>query len=666
MVKKLLFTCAVSIFYVAVQAQDYIETRLVYEGATPMKFTNEWQYLSSDVYLFHPGQFSRVLNEVAGANRIFKRKDQLQFLSITAKLKDLKFFGKDEMIYPLYNFKVNRDKDKQLKADVSTTKEVIRLLDNLPLSSVTDVVEADIAGKAITRNNKIKILQVVSEQMINISKLTNPTEATLYLVGELGKFMQSTLGNKQYEFSSTIRLYEGENFNQQLHSIKVYVFVPRGKQVTIHTRRLERFLAGKPGDVNRKVLADMLRYDDYPVMVVANYRSKYQMPVLVGEEISPEKIAARKIKVEQDYAGNLINDEIYTQEKRFIAFLDLFSIFKKDLESYTLASRMGNKLYISQSVFAVFNHYRELVRMRQERDKEFCGVSSYDNIFKQEYDAVMRDARLFMEKDHSLKSCRAMVHDFIDMAEERIEMDSLSREVLLNHIYSVELPPEDYMKAFAEGREILSVIAVLENAQLQTVYRSLMDSLKMMPPDSLAALQRDLLVRNANSSNCKLCRRKVMEDVKHFDARYEQKQQEFWFSVRDTLVLNGERALFGFLKMQLQFHDKISCDSVDDRPIVQKLQGKIEEYGLLVDSLNSMLTRNNRATGLVELEAYCVTVQGLLGELAQTGQLIVENLPLVAVGPEVPKMKKDDEKIDDSGIGCGDADSVESAVQTGE
>ena len=94
-------------------AQQNIETRLGYSYNDKFEFSDEWQYLSTDIYLFNGGQFNRVLNELESGVKKKSKKNyayELEYLFITAQLKNLKLFGNDQIVYPLFNFHINTGK----------------------------------------------------------------------------------------------------------------------------------------------------------------------------------------------------------------------------------------------------------------------------------------------------------------------------------------------------------------------------------------------------------------------------------------------------------------------------------------------------------------------------------------------------------------------------
>ncbi|HEY4649988.1 MAG TPA: hypothetical protein VIG72_01185, partial [Pontibacter sp.] len=221
-------------------AQKNIETRLGYTYTDKFEFSDEWQYLSTDIYLFNGSKFTRVLNELEqGVKKPKKRyRQQLEYLFITAQLKNMKLFGNDEIVYPLYNFYVNQE-NNNYKTQVSDNLEVVRIIDKMPLSSTQNNIDATINAKAVTNDEGDQVFNLVANQLVNLSKLTTPTGAVLSLVGEFGNLLSTRTRKREYRFSSTIRLYEGQDFDTRLHSVKVYVFVPGDvKTVTIKPARL--------------------------------------------------------------------------------------------------------------------------------------------------------------------------------------------------------------------------------------------------------------------------------------------------------------------------------------------------------------------------------------------------------------------------------------------
>ena len=111
----LLFIFQVPFLY----AQQGIKTLPEFKYTVKYKFTDEWQYLSTDMYLFNSAKFNHLINDIAEKNSLnygkkwMKKKKKnaefIEYLMLTANIKDVKFFGGD-LTYPIYNFQVKPDK----------------------------------------------------------------------------------------------------------------------------------------------------------------------------------------------------------------------------------------------------------------------------------------------------------------------------------------------------------------------------------------------------------------------------------------------------------------------------------------------------------------------------------------------------------------------------
>ena len=582
-------------------AQSDISTKLLFEENSDISFTSEWQYLSTDIYLFNTNKFERLINDLDNDQRkVFKKKNELEFLTITAKLKNLKYFGNSEIVYPIYNYKVGNNAVASNDSRSSSSQEVIRLIDNLPVSSVDDVVEAKIEGRAVTKNKKNELLNIISNQLINISNFKNPTEAAFYLVGEMGQYMKSLISSTDYQFSSTIRLYEGDNFSKKLHSVKVYALLPPGRDAFIRTTNLNRLVKSTNPDVNRKSLDELIRYHDYPLIVVVNYKSKYEMPVIVGEEVTPELIAQRKVQVEKDYDNGLINDAIYRQEKAFTEYLEKFAELNKNLQSYSLALQMGNQLYISQTLFDIITNYREMLTIRQSRDIEFAEMSAYENVFKPEYESVMRNADVYMEKDRNLKSCHIIAENlFLMNNNDSSFSDPQMREAFLSAFYSVELPESKYLQASVMGREILAQITMLENRHYRDVFLPKVNQLMANKSSDLSQQYRNSLLREVNKTSCEMCKTKVLSGIRSYDERYRDYLIDRAVTKKDSVVKFAETAIFDLYQKEECLNNNL--EMYEDNPpvwynlVTEKHKQLLGQLGLLevVLSVSNELNTNN-------------------------------------------------------------------------
>jgi hypothetical protein len=206
----------------------------------------------------------------------------------------------------------------------------VRLIDNLPLNESNEVIDAEINGEAITQKNTNEFLKLIGKQLQNLSSLSKPNMAILDLIGELGKYIESKTAGKQYKFSSTIRLYEGQEFDKRLHSVNVFVFVPSSiNKVNIYSSALENYVdITENPEVNQEILGKLLRYKKYPTIVVANYKSRYNSQLVIGDQINFDYLNKRKLKIQNAFQNELINETTYDQELKLIEFLEIFADLK--------------------------------------------------------------------------------------------------------------------------------------------------------------------------------------------------------------------------------------------------------------------------------------------------------------------------------------------------
>ena len=235
MLKKIIFLIFLLITGINLIAQEDIHSLKIFSYNTDYKFTNEWQYLSSDFYLLYPNKFNKLLNEIAGISVKKRRnwqkftKDKINSLLITAQLVDVKNY--DNILFPIYYFQVGTS-EEGYKTRYSTSHQEIHLIENLPLVSINKDINIKLETKAITENKKNTVVRTVAKQLKEISRLTNPSEAVLSIIGEFGKLMdhvETKNGDKQYQFSTTVEIFEKTDFNKQFHSISVFAFMPNSK-----------------------------------------------------------------------------------------------------------------------------------------------------------------------------------------------------------------------------------------------------------------------------------------------------------------------------------------------------------------------------------------------------------------------------------------------------
>ncbi len=556
-------------------AQRDIEPKLIYSDTSNYTFTGEWQYLSTDIFLFNGDKFSNLINELDFArvepkkNRRKKTSlelEQLEYLFITASLKNVKFFGDNDVTYPLYNFQISKDKDSKYQTFVSDNIDHVRIIDNLPLYSAKDYIDAEIQVKAITNNDRDQILSLVAMQLKNLSKILTPTDAVMGIIGEFGNFIESNTKKKEYKFSSTIRLFEQKNFDTRIHSLKIYALsTANSKPVEISTLSFQNFLdTVNHGNVNRDIIKQLLTYKQYPIIVVVNYKSLYRMDPVSGDEVTFANIEKRKLKVENDYRQGLINAETYRQEKDFTTFLTVFANFKNHLDVYNLNYRTGNTDAISGSLFRVMQYYRQLIKAFEEMKFKYKGNNTFSSIFYREYESVLGFASLYLDDDHNLKSTKDLVNTLIRLENSyNVAPGELEQNIAALRFSGIFKP--ELMNQNLEGQLINSQIARLEESLYRTTFEAEVQSLNEVQPSFKTKNSSSKLLGLIKNTSCGICRERSIAAINSFGQRMDEFNRKMELTRKDSLVLAMEPWVFKNLE-QLQlvkknFQEIYSLDS---------------------------------------------------------------------------------------------------------
>jgi hypothetical protein len=592
------------------QAQTGIQTRLAYTYQDKFDFSDEWQYLSTDIYLFNGSKFTRVVNELEnGAGRDKKNyRQNLEYLFISAQLKNIKVFGNDNVIYPLYNFTVGTDK-KEYTTEISDNIEVIRIIDKLPVSDESKNIDATISAKAITNDNSGEMFNIVSSQLLNISKLANPTGALLSLVGEFGNLLGSTSKKKEYRFSSTIRLYEGQDFDTRLHSVRIYMLVPPdAKAPTLRMARFAEYLGSGVSNLDRKKLEDLVNYKDYPYLVIANYKSLYKTDVLSGNEINSELIEKRKQKINNAHDAGLVKDETYKQEMYYIEYLRTFAELKQNLNNYKLNYKNNVSEANSRTLFSIIQSYRGLKNIQRQREKEFAKNSTFQTIFKPEYQAIAATADLYLEGDHNLKNSKDLVLTLLELDTEiKNNPNAAKREVYLAKLNSVELPGKDFLSATIEGEAIIRYIKQLEELQYKELFEKDVNRLAQLPATDENLPIRNSLLEKAGATKCLHCREQVKETVLAFNKRYEAAKAEEAAKKAEELRKLADQKISEFLKKKYCIENNLNnaFPQKDQMPAyMARFSEKNNDLGKQTEELNAAVKEGPRQTNLAGLLEY--------------------------------------------------------------
>lgn len=595
-------------------AQRDIEPQLIFNDTARFSFTGEWQYLSTDIYLLNGERFSDVINELEFVRleqsqrrrrRSAMAEERLEYLFITASLKHVKLLGDNSITYPLYNFQINRDADQKYHTYVSDNIDHIRIIDNLPLYTASDHIDAELQVRAITNNDRDMVLGMVASQLKNLSALGTLSGAVLGIVGEFGSFIEANTKKKEYRFSSTIRLFEQKNFNTRVHSIKLYALGPNGRPaMELNTAPLSAFLDTVGHTLNRATLAELVGHTQYPVIAVVNYKSLYQIAPISGDEVTFANIEKRKLDIENGYRQGLINADTYRQEKDFIGFLTVYAHLKNHLDVYNLNYRTGNADAISGSLFRVMQYYRQLLKAQHEMGYKYRTNGTYSSIFKPEYEAIVGFASLHLDNDHNLKSTKELVHTL--MAVERGEITSQAG--LEGQVAALRFSGtfrSELMAQEQEGRLIQAHIERLEASLYRSAYEAEVQRLDALPAIPSNQQAPALLMQRLSNTSCGLCRDRAIAAINGFGTRLEQHYLDRAQAQHDSLRNALQPWLFHAMergqRIGAALEQQLAADSAQQSALY--LQTKLHEAQRDLQNLRELLAQQPTGKGLATMQA---------------------------------------------------------------
>jgi hypothetical protein len=623
--------------------QSKIKTRLLHSDTSSFSFTSEWQYLSTDVYLFNGQKFTNLINELdftkeqKGGLFNFKKETNefLEYLYITASLKNVRFFDKQQITYPLYNFRIDREKDNRYRTYISDDIDHIRIIDNLPLYSAQDFIDAEINVHAITNNTGDQVMKMIARQLQNISKITNPSTAVLSLVGELGSFMESSSRRKEYKFRSTIRLYEKKDFDSRIHSVKIYAMVTdNSENYMVEDDKLQSYLLDLSNrSVDRKKLNKLLKFKSYPYLVVVNYKSLYRMDAVSGDEITFASIEERKIQIENDYKSGLINENTYRLEKDFIKFLTVFANLKKTLEMYNLNFKTGNSEAISNSVFNIVQYYRQMLETYRQIKFKYRNNSTFHRVFEPEYKSILGYAEIYLEKDHYLNNCRNLAETTLKLDTLNVQnLDSAEAERYLNHLHFADVFNQQHMREVPEGETIIRQIEQLEKKHYRKEFEDRIKQVEQLDgsqrkTDLTAKLHKD--ARRTHCLKCKDSALKVLSDYEKLRKNYKKQNA---LKKLDSIKKAEEKKIFKYLSqlndIQYNFNHLYRNDS--NSTAVEMIRAKMDRVDKQIRSLQSSLEKPAENVKENNLKK----IGDMISSILRTKRMIKDNLQFICAFSE--------------------------------
>jgi hypothetical protein len=530
---------------------------MCFADTTAFPFSGEWQYLSTDVFLFNGHKFDKVINDIylpstkKGKKRILAN-EKLEYLYITAQLMNVKYFGDNDVVYPLYNFQITNDKESKYQTFVSENIEAIRIIDNLPLYSAGNNIDAKIDVKALTSSDRDNIMGFFGKQLQNLAQTGSIGKPILALIGEMGNFIEANAKKKEYRFSSTIRLFEQKNFDTRLHSIRVYVMVtPNTPNIHMNTSFISKFMdTCTAAELTKVDLEKLLSYRTYPMIVVANYKSLYKLDGISGDEVNFANIDKRKVNVENNYRDKLISDETYKQEKTFTDFLTIFANFKSQIELYTLNARTGNIDAANNALGSIVQSYVGLLNEYNLINFKYKDNNIFIKSFKSEYSSIIDFASYYLENDPTLRGVKVMCATLVDLNKNGIPLKPAEQENALRNLRHRDNLNGDFNTKTKEGQNISTLINQVENSLFAQEFNPLIAKINSTPVSEIAKDENVVqLSEKMSSTSCQICRDRAQDAIKHYYNRLEDLQKVNRLKEYTELARNTEMSLFNYDKI---------------------------------------------------------------------------------------------------------------------
>ena len=536
--KSFVYFLIIIVFSISAYSQEAIKTIKKFNQISEYQFTNEWQYLSTELYLFNQTKFTKLINYLYPQKKKSlrpkkMRQENIEYLMITANIKDVKYFGGD-LTYPIYSFQATKDNETGYNVHVSDNDDVIHLIDNLPLPPTTNYIDALIEGKIITDKDKDKVIRTIADQLIQISAIPNPSGAALSVISELGKFMKTGVNKNMYKFNSTIRLYESRDFNKRFYSITLYVFVPSNKKaIYLKTDKLSEYIGTNDNpEINREILENLINFKSYPYFAVVNYKSKYSTEDVIGDEINFESIRQRRVRIQNKYdKGSIPNKATYNHEMKFLDFLEQFANFKSTVNTYRLNRKNKTFTDFSRSISLIAKQYQDLINSYNTTKSEFVDDDTFINSFKDKYLSILNTAGLYLEVDNQLKNGKALINtlSFLNSNKDN-ELNEEQYEKHLRNLYSVVLPADEEDNDLS--KQVNEAIIDLEMKLYSKYYEADVKQLNSIGDSDKGLELKKSIIEKIKTSNCKYCRTHISKEIEHYDALYSRKLK------KDALIEN--------------------------------------------------------------------------------------------------------------------------------
>ncbi|MDR0384859.1 MAG: hypothetical protein LBH60_02130, partial [Prevotellaceae bacterium] len=578
----------------------------------------------------------------------------------TAQLMNVKYFGDNDVVYPLYNFQISNDNESNYQTFVSENIEAIRIIDNLPLYSAGNNIDAKIDVKALTSSDKDNIMGFFGKQLQVLAQTGGIGKPILALIGEMGNFIESNAKKKEYRFSSTIRLFEQKSFDTRLHSIRVYVMVtPNTPSVHMNTVGISKFMdTCTITELTKSTLEKLLSYRTYPMIVVANYKSLYKLDGISGDEVNFANIDKRKVNVENNYRDKLISDDTYKQEKTFTDFLTIFANFKSQIELYTLNARTGNIDAANNALGSIVQSYVGLLNEYNLINFKYKDNNIFIKSFKSEYASIIDFASYYLENDPILRGIKGLCATLIDLNRNGIPSKPADQENALRNLRHRDNLNSDFNKKTKDGQNIATLISQIENSLFAQEFNPLIARLNSTPvKEDVKDENVSQLSEKMASTSCQICRDRTQDAIKHYYNRLEELQKTTGLKKYVELSRNAEMTLFVYEKTLVLLKNNLNKYAQGSMEF-NTYSRRIAEIERDVNNLKEIIAVSLSDKNAQTIESANAKILSLTDSINVNIEFIKQNSPALLEEIKTEEIKTEEPKADSIQIKSTDTISV--------
>ncbi len=620
---------AATLLPMAAQAQDMLTVNPEFKKVSQFEFNKEWHYLTSEMFLFNGSKFQSLINTLY-ANVPKKAKASLpspENILITAKI-DGTALG--NLSYPIFNFNISTSASGELQTFTMDSYEAIRIMDNLPLSSLSNgKIDCNINVDLITKDKPNKVFEFVAAQLTQISSwTTTPLTAAKTLVGELGNLITTKTTNKEYKFNSTIRLYEEEDFSKKVASISVYSFIPS----KVHTAGIDSSAISKYLDSNdnpkldRSRLNSLIRNDKYPFMVIVSYKSKYVSEPVIGDQTTTETVDARLSKVKKAYESGLLSSDIYTQELKLVEYLYAFVTLKSSINNYMLNYKNKITDDFRMQYTQIYDNYISLRGILSGRKVEFSKNPIFSNEFLPTYNSILTNADVYLDADNNLRNIKNIAKLMTEQPTRAIGFDAARNEQTLATLHSVEFPTDH--PEFNNIADLAAMIQKLENEQYKNIFSQKVTKLKSMQPSADATAYCESLKTEMNTTYCRSCRENVNLAINDYLQRLDAENLRMAQKRLENTISDAKDQIFTILQKEKILRRHFEQDYGDTLP--DDVEYMHEDFVKLQNNrekLQSIIKKNYSDQNTTQLNLISDNIEYEAQDLAKILDNICKKMP---------------------------------------